>query len=76
MNMARGKRLIPDFYKLYDVLAIGYPAASPSIKLLRDVADMVHYDYCKLDEFRTDEEAASFAKKTQTWAKEQHKRQT
>ena len=67
---------IPDFYKLYDVLAIGYPAAGPSPKLLRSAADMVHYDYCKLDEFRTGEEAAAFAKKTQTWAKEQHKRQT
>ena len=67
---------IPDFYKLYDVLAIGYPAAGSSPKLLRDAADMVHYDYCKLDEFRTDKEAAAFAKKTQAWAKEQHKRQT
>ena len=65
---------IPDVFKIYDVLAIGYPAADISPKLLRDVADMVHYDYCKLVEFRTDEEVADFAKKTQSWAKEQHKR--
>jgi len=65
---------IPDLYKLYDVLAIGYPAAEPSPKLLRDAADMVHYNYCKVDEFRTDEEAAALAKETQNWAKEQHKR--
>ena len=65
---------IPDVFKLYDVLAIGYPAMKPSPKLLRDASDMVHYDYCKQNEFRTDEEVATFAKKTQSWAKDQHKR--
>lgn len=66
---------IPDVFKIYDVLAIGYPAADISPKLLRDAADMVHYDYCRLAEFRTDEEVADFAKRTQTWAKDQHRRQ-
>ena len=64
---------IPDLYKIYDMLALGYPAAEPNPKLLRDKADMVHYDYCKTDEFRTDEEVAAFAKKTQAWAKAQHR---
>ena len=47
---------IPDGFKLYDVLAIGYPAAEPSQKLLRDAGHMVHHDYCNVDEFRTDKE--------------------
>lgn len=64
---------IPDLYKVYDMLALGYPAAEPNPKLLRDKADMVHYDYCKVDEFHTDEEVAAFAKQTQTWAKAQHR---
>jgi len=69
------KRLIgiPDVFKIYDMLALGYPAAEPRPKLLRDTAGMVHYDYCRSDEFRTDEEVTAFAKKTQAWAKAQHK---
>lgn len=65
---------IPEVFKLYDMLALGYPAAEPGSKLLREKDDMVHYDYCKTDEFRNDEEVAAFAKQTQSWAKAQHKR--
>lgn len=65
---------IPDIYKVYDMLAIGYAAAEPGPKLLRDKADMTHYDYCKESDFRSDEEVAAFAKKTQAWAMAQHKR--
>jgi len=65
---------IPDVFKIYDMLALGYPAAEANPKLLRDKAEIVHFDYCEESEFRNDEEVASFAKKTQAWAKAQHKR--
>ena len=64
---------IPELFRIYDMLALGYAAAEPRPKLLRDTVGMVHYDYCSKDEFRTNEEAAAFAKKTQAWAKAQHK---
>ena len=64
---------IPGLYRIYDMLALGYAAAEPRPKFLRDAAGMVHYDYCAKDEFRTDEEALAFARKTHAWAKAQHK---
>jgi len=65
---------IPDLFRVYDMLALGYPAAEPEPKLLRDIAGMVHYDYCMMDEFRTDEEVSTFAKRTHAWTTAQHKR--
>jgi len=65
---------IPDLFKVYDMLALGYPAAEPEPKLLRDIAGMVHYDYCMKDEFRTDEEVSTFARSTHAWTTAQHKR--
>jgi nitroreductase len=65
---------IPDLFEVYDMLALGYPAAEPEPKLLRDIGGMVHYDYCMRDEFRTDEEVSTFAKKTHAWTTAQHKR--
>jgi 5,6-dimethylbenzimidazole synthase len=64
---------IPEVFRIYDMLALGYAAAEPRPKLLRDAAGMVHYDYCAKDEFRTDKEVVAFAKETQAWAKAQHK---
>jgi len=65
---------IPDLFKVYDMLALGYPAEEPQPKLLRDIAGMVHYDYCMRDEFRNDEEVSTFAKRTHAWTTAQHKR--
>jgi nitroreductase len=65
---------IPDLFKIYDMLALGYAAAEPEAKLFRDIAGMVHYDYCMGDEFRTDEEVSTFAERTHAWTTAQHKR--
>jgi nitroreductase len=64
---------IPDLFKVYAMLALGYPAKEPGTKLLRDTAGMVHYDYCMMDEFRTDEDVSAFAKRTHDWSVAQHK---
>jgi 5,6-dimethylbenzimidazole synthase len=64
---------IPDVYRVYDMLALGYASAKPRTKFLRDRDTIVHRDYCSQNEFRTDEEAVAFARKTKAWAKAQHK---
>ena len=35
---------IPDYIKIYDTLAIGYPAYNPRKKYLRDLNDIIHYE--------------------------------
>jgi nitroreductase len=52
---------------IYDMLAIGYPAAQPKPKLMRDKNTMVHYDYCGPNAFRTDEEIKDYISRSRTW---------
>jgi nitroreductase len=58
---------IPKPLEIYDMLALGYPAIKPRQKLLRDKAKMVHYDDCKAESFRTDEEVRDFIRKARAW---------
>jgi nitroreductase len=51
---------LPRELEAYDIMALGFPAASPPPKTLRDAADMVHYDYCGPSAFRTDEQVKEF----------------
>lgn len=59
---------------IYDMLAIGYPAAQPRPKLMRDKDKMVHLDYCGPEAFRTDEEVRDFIRKARTWTMASHAR--
>ncbi len=58
---------IPGELQIYDMMAIGYPAVKPRPKLLRDKETMVHYDHCREEDFRTDEDVTDFARKTMAW---------
>lgn len=58
---------IPEELVVYDMMAVGYPAAKPRPKLIRDKEEMVHYDYCGKEDFRTNDEVNDFAKKTKLW---------
>ena len=51
---------IPKELEVYDMMAVGYPAMEPIPKLMRAREEMVHYDYCGEDDFRTDEEVKDF----------------
>jgi nitroreductase len=53
--------------EIYDMLAIGYPAAHPRPKLMRDKNKMVHFDYCGQEAFRTDEEVRDYIHRSRTW---------
>ena len=44
---------LPEYIRTYDMMAVGYPAESPIEKKLRDVRDMIHYDACGPEDFRT-----------------------
>lgn len=59
---------IPREMEAYDIMAVGYPAATPTAKYMRGRADMVHYDFCGHDAFRTDEEVKDFIKKIRNWS--------
>lgn len=51
---------IPQQMEIYDTLAVGYPAYQPKPRLVRERADMVHYDYFDGGKFRTDEGIRNF----------------
>jgi nitroreductase len=59
---------IPVELETYDMLVLGYPDMIPKPKLLREKAEMVHYDACGEKAFRTDEQVRDFIKKTRNWA--------
>ncbi|MBN1321459.1 MAG: nitroreductase family protein [Thermoleophilia bacterium] len=63
---------IPEALTIYDMMVVGYPAASPGPKIVRDLADMVHYDACGEQDFRTDEEVEEYARLTRAWCMGEH----
>jgi nitroreductase len=63
---------IPEPLKIYDLMIIGYPAHPPIPKMVRDLNNMVHYDDCGLQDFRTDEEVSDCARKTHAWCMSAH----
>jgi nitroreductase len=65
---------IPGELEPYDMLVLGYPAYTPRPKLLRARDKMVHYDHCRKEDFRTDEEVNDFARRSVTWTTATHRR--
>jgi len=59
---------------IYDMLAIGYPAVQPRPKLMRDRDEMIHFDDCGSEDFRTDEEVREYIHKSRTWTIASHQR--
>ncbi len=46
--------------RIYDMMAVGYPAFRPGPRLVRAKEEMVHYDYYDKAKFRTPEEVKEF----------------
>ena len=65
---------IPRELVLYDMLAVGYPAAEPTPRFMRDKEEMIHYDYYDKTKFRTDEAVRDFLSKTKAWLTARHRR--
>ncbi len=56
-----GKLLgLPGELHIYDMMVVGYPDAPPLPKILRERAKMVHYNYCRQEDIRTEEEIQEF----------------
>jgi 5,6-dimethylbenzimidazole synthase len=51
---------IPQKLDIYDMLVVGYPAAQPKERFVRDRAEMVHYGRYNKDKYRSDEEIRDF----------------
>jgi len=62
----------PEALTIYDMMVLGYPAAPPNPKELRDLVGMIHYDDCGLQDFRTDDQVLADAQKTWEWCMSEH----
>jgi nitroreductase len=62
----------PEALSIYDMMVVGYPAAPPNPKELRDLAGMIHYDDCGRQDFRTDEQVLADVQKTWDWCMSEH----
>lgn len=54
------------------MMAVDYAAQPPNPKEVRSLGEMIHYDDCGLQDFRTDREIADFAEKTHAWCLSAH----
>ncbi|MFH1487809.1 MAG: nitroreductase family protein, partial [Pseudomonadota bacterium] len=65
---------IPKTMDPYDMMALGYPAMTPSDKFMRDPKKMVHHDYCGTKDFRSDKEVRDFVKRARNWTIGAHRK--
>jgi len=63
---------VPEPLKIYDMMAVGYAAHPPVSKEVRSLEEMIHYDDCGLQDFRTDDEVTACAEKTHAWCLSAH----
>jgi nitroreductase len=63
---------IPESLRIYDLMVLGYPAAPPVPKEVRNLKNLLHYDDCGESAFRTDEQVAAEAAKTKAWCLSAH----
>jgi len=63
---------IPEDLKIYDLMVLGYPAAPPVPKEVRDVKSILHWNACGTDDFRTDEQVEKEAASTKAWCLSAH----
>jgi nitroreductase len=63
---------IPEALSIYDMMVVGYQAAAPGPKIVRELADMVHHDACGEQDFRTDGQVEEYARVTKAWCMGEH----
>jgi nitroreductase len=63
---------IPEGLRVFDMMVLGYAAEEPMPKDVRGLGDMIHYDACGAEDFRTDEEVIAYAKETKAWCLAAH----
>ena len=65
---------IPSELEVFDMIALGYPEMEPRPKLMRNREEMIHYDDCGPDDFRSNEDAMEFVKRARNWNIGSHSR--
>ena len=63
---------IPKGLRIFDMMVLGYAAEEPISKDVRGIAEMIHYNSCGIEDFRTDEEVVAYAEKTKAWCLAAH----
>jgi nitroreductase len=63
---------IPKDLTIYDMMVLGYEASPPNPKFVRDINEIMHFDNCGVQDFRTDEEVIAYAQKTKAWCLSEH----
>jgi nitroreductase len=51
---------IPPELEVYDMMALGFADEAPKPRIVRQRRDIVHYDYCGVETFRTDQTVRDF----------------
>jgi nitroreductase len=60
---------IPQYFDVYDMIVLGYPAVAPSKKFLRKPEEFVHRGINNQGKFRSDDKVKDFVRKTRAWMK-------
>jgi nitroreductase len=63
---------VPEGLRIFDMMVLGYAADEPIPKDVRELKDMIHYNACGVQDFRTDEEVIAYAKQTKAWCLAAH----
>ncbi len=63
---------LPDYIRPYDMMAVGYPSEPAIPKEVRNLKDMIHYDACGPDDFRTPEKMEADVAKSTEWCVRAH----
>lgn len=72
--LTKGLLGIPKELEIVEMMALGYPAVRARPKLLRERAEIVHYDYCGPEAFRSDEEVRDWVRRARAWTMASHAR--
>ncbi len=54
------------------MMTVGYPAESPIDKELRDIREMIHYDACGPEDFRSPEKIETDTRRSTEWCVRAH----
>ena len=65
---------IPSELEVFDMIVLGYPEMEPRPKLMRNREEMIHYDDCGPNDFRSNEDAMEFVKRARNWNIGSHSR--
>ncbi|MGD0663076.1 MAG: nitroreductase family protein [Syntrophorhabdales bacterium] len=63
---------IPESLRIFDMMVLGYAAEDPISKDVRELSEMIHYNACGVQDFRTDKEVIAYARKTKAWCLAAH----